>query len=202
MRRSKQHIAATTTTLHDKAAVNNSSKLWCSCQQPDDGRFMICCDFKGPNCKIWYHGDCVGITKSRGKRMERKDMDFICPMCSDTIASNTEANPSVESTELPPYTAMSPPSFIWNNNIEGVEFVQSVSVAYDEVVYWRRNLFLVPYGKAGHEFVQELAALFHSYGEASALECIALKAAMLLCTLLLQRPHTNASSKDFISCLQ
>ena len=25
---------------------------------------------------------------------------------------------------------------------------------------------------------------------------------MLLCTLLLQRPYTNASSKDFISCLQ
>ena len=50
--------------------------------------------------------------------------------------------------------------------------------------------------------MQELAAVFCSYGEGSALECIALKAAMLLCTLLLQRPHTNASSKDFISCLQ
>ena len=121
MRRSKRRIAAaTTTTLRDEAAVNDSSKLWCSCQQPDDGRFMICCDSKGPKCKIRYHGDCVGITKSRGKRMEREDMDFICPMCSDT---NTEANPSVESTELPPYTVMSPPSFIWNNTIEGVEFV-------------------------------------------------------------------------------
>ena len=74
-------------------------------------------------------------------------MDFICPMCSDTTTTNTEANPSVESTELPPYTVMSPPSFIWNNVIEGVEFVQSVSVAYDEVVYWRHNLFLVPMEK-------------------------------------------------------
>ena len=42
--------------------------------------------------------------------------------------------------------------------------------------------------------MQEPAALFRSYGEGSALECIALKAAMLLYTLLLQRPYINASS--------
>ena len=44
--------------------------------------------------------------------------------------------------------------------------------------------------------------MFHSYGEKSALGCIALKAAMLCCTLLLQKPHPNASSRDFINCLQ
>ena len=54
----------------------------------------------------------------------------------------------------------------------------------------------------GCKFVKELAVLFRSYGEGSALECIALKAAMLCCTLLLQRPYSNASSKDFISSLQ
>jgi len=74
MRRSKRRMAATSTTLRDETAVNEFSKLLCLCQQPDDGRLMICCDFKGPNCKIWYHGDCVGITTSRGKRMEHDDI--------------------------------------------------------------------------------------------------------------------------------
>ena len=50
--------------------------------------------------------------------------------------------------------------------------------------------------------VQELSRLFCSYGENTALECIALKAAMLCWTLLLQKPHPTASSKDFINCLQ
>jgi len=59
-----------------------------------------------------------------------------------------------------------------------------------------------PFGKVGKEFVEELAHLFRSYGERSALECIALKAAMLCCALLLQKPHPNASSRDFINCLQ
>ena len=103
---------------------------------------------------------------------------------------------------LPSFSEMPPPSFLWNGTIEGSDFVDRVTAAYDEVVHWRRNLFVVPFGKVGKEFVQELARLFRSYGEKSALECIALKAAMLCCTLLLQKPHPTASSKDFINCLQ
>ena len=58
---------------------------------------------------------------------------------------------------------------------------------------------MVPCGKAGREFVQELTRLFR---ERYALECIALKAAMLYHTLLLQKPNVSVSSKDIINCLQ
>ena len=61
---------------------------------------------------------------------------------------------------------------------------------------------MVPFGKAGREFVQGLTRLFCCYRERSALECIALKVAMLFCTLLLQKPHVSASSKDIVNCLQ
>ena len=40
-------------------------------------RFMICCD----QCEEWFHGDCVGITVSMGKRMERAGKDYVCPVC-------------------------------------------------------------------------------------------------------------------------
>ena len=69
-------------------------------------------------------------------------------------------------------------------------------------MHWQRNLFRVPYGRVGGDFVQELAKLFHSYGEAGALEAIALKAAMLMCALLLQKPHSRTSNRDLVSCLQ
>ena len=42
-----------------------------------DFRFMICCDI----CEEWYHGDCVGISVSQGKRMEREGNDYACPVC-------------------------------------------------------------------------------------------------------------------------
>ena len=65
-------------------------------------------------------------------------------------------------------------------------------------------MFLVPYGRVGRDFVHELAKLFLSYGEAGALEGsgIAIKAAMLMCALVLQKPHSQSSSHDLSNCLQ
>ena len=124
------------------------------------------------------------------------------PSADMAIPSAVSATASDVSVELPSFSVMPPPAFLWNGTIEGSDFVERVNIAYDEVVHWKRNLFMVPFGKAGREFVQELTHLFRCYGERSALECIALKAAMLFCTLLLQKPHVSASSKDIINCLQ
>jgi len=47
---------------------------------------MICCDVKGEGCKIC---DCVGITKTQGKRMERNNEEYVCPVCltaAETVA--------------------------------------------------------------------------------------------------------------------
>ncbi len=40
---------------------------------------MICCD----QCEEWYHGSCVGISVSQGKRMEREGNDYTCPICME-----------------------------------------------------------------------------------------------------------------------
>ena len=32
-------------------------------------------------CMIWYHADCVWISKSQGKHMERNGEEFVCPVC-------------------------------------------------------------------------------------------------------------------------
>jgi len=44
--------------------------------------------------------------------------------------------------------------------------------------------------------------MFAAYGNSSSLECIALKAAMVMCVLLLQNPHKVAKTKDFTSSLE
>ena len=48
---------------------------------------------------------------------------------------------------------------------------------------------MVPFGKVGTNFVRELSKLFDSYGTASTIECITLKAAMVMPALLLQCRH-------------
>ena len=198
MRHSTRRKAATA-VAKDSAPV----ELWCICQQPEAGRFMICCDVQGDGCKVWYHVDCVGLSKSQGKCMERTGEAFICPVCisADVLSTSGAVTPDSSAAQLPSYCDLSAPSFMWGD-VEGIDFVQQISSAYDVIVHWRRNLFLVPFGIVGKAFVQELARLFTAYGEGGALECIAIKAAMVMCSLLLQKPHRSAKTRDFIASLE
>ena len=82
--------------------------------------------------------------------------------------------------ELPSYTTLSSPAFVWSENVDGADFTQMISAAYTEVVHWQHNLFLTPSGKVGKRFTSELARLFRAYDEGSGLEPIALKAAMVM----------------------
>uniref|UniRef100_S4RE66 TFIIS central domain-containing protein n=1 Tax=Petromyzon marinus TaxID=7757 RepID=S4RE66_PETMA len=62
---------------------------------------MICCD----RCEDWFHGDCVGITVSRGRQMERNGEDYICPNCSskeDESKQVTEYNLFEKAAVVPP----------------------------------------------------------------------------------------------------
>ena len=153
-------------------------------------RFMIECDHKGENCHHWYHGDCVGITPTEGRRLESQGEPFICPFCA-TVPS------------LPPFTSANAPNFTWGSStITGSIFCEQIHKAYESIVHWRHNLFLVPFGSVGSHFVIELAKLYESYGSASAMECIALKAAMVLPPLLLQKPHRQSKSREHIKCLE
>ena len=83
----------------------------------------------------------------------------------------------------------------------GEDFIQVINAAYEETVHWHPNLFSPPSGKAGKAFTDELSKLFKAYGENSALEPIALKAAMVLPSLLLQKPHQGSKSRDHRECL-
>ena len=75
-------------------------------------------------------------------------------------------------------------------------------MAYEEVIHWRRNLFLVPSGASGEAFVSELARLFQANADTSSLECIALKATTVMQILLLQKPSRTSKTKDHVMHLQ
>ena len=91
---------------------------------------------------------------------------------------------------------------MWNESVEGGMFQKSVELAYKEVVKWKRNIFLVPSGKVGERFVDELSKMFRAYGESTAMEPAAITAAMTMPALLLQKPHPKSKVKDHVKCLE
>ena len=53
--------------------VKMSKRLFCVCRQPDDNRFMVCCD----GCEDWFHPPCIGLTEKFVKDIEH----FLCSEC-------------------------------------------------------------------------------------------------------------------------
>ena len=105
-------------------------------------------------------------------------------------------------TPLPSFLPSADPSFTWGH-LDSKTFTELISKAYKEVVFWRRNVFSVPYGNnCGKAFVSELARLFHAYAAGSALESITLKAVTVGSVLLLQKPSRTSKSRDHVECLE
>ena len=105
--------------------------------------------------------------------MESQGEPFVCSYCSGLPA-------------LPCYTPANKRS--GSSSVDGDLFSERISKAYTTIVHWCPILFSVPHSRMGNRFVSELSKLFNNYGHFSALESVALKAAMVMPALLLQRP--------------
>ena len=93
----------------------------------------------------------------------------------------TPCIPNFESTQIP----LSPDLQLFKNQID---------IAYDETIKWRKNVFIVPKGKIGRSFIEELSKWLEHFNESSLYQCIALKVFMLLPSLLLQKPSATSKS--------
>ena len=116
-----------------------------------------------------------------------------------TTASTASMQPPIQpavATAAPPSIIASAysPQFCWGE-LDASAFTERLNRAYSVVVHWRRNIFNIPSGNADTDFVRELSRLFRAYAKCSSLESIALKAAMTLCVLLLQKPSRTSKSR-------
>ena len=91
-----------------------------------------------------------------------------------------------------------PLNFRWGEHT-GQAIFDVVNSCYEEVVHWKPNLFLVPFGSAGTSFVKEVARLLQAFGDGSSLERISMKAISLMQILLLQKPSKRSKTKEHIS---
>ena len=73
---------------------------------------------------------------------------------------------------------------------------------YNTVVHWKKSLFLLPSGSTGKGFIEEMARLINSLTFRSEQDTIAMKALMVLPTLLLQKTSCTSKSKDNVETLK
>ena len=118
-----------------------------------------------------------------------------------SISQEVMTNETGEMYSLPAFSVAQEPNFM-RAEVDGVSFAGAVDCAYTEVIHWRRNVFKVPSEKTGKAFAAELSRFLRAYANGSTLETIALKCAMILPFLLLQKPHKTSKAKDHIRRLE
>ena len=105
----------------------------------------------------------------------------------------TQSNLTIISSESISFTTDACDN-IWNENKTFIE--SKIDSAYNEIVYWKKVLFLLPTGAAGKGFIEEMIRLVNGLTYKPNLETIALKALMIMPGLLLQRTSLNSKSKE------
>ena len=77
------------------------------------------------------------------------------------------------------------------------DILQAGNSMYEEIVYFRKNLFKLPSGAAGKRFLKELTRLIEIWNENKLpLSNVSLKMAMLLPAVLLQKPCRKSTAKQ------
>ena len=103
---------------------------------------------------------------------------------------------------LPPYKQMTSDPGNSYNSVPILEFIKIVDSIYDEVVWWRKNLFQTPSGGSGKAFIKLLTTWLRLFNENSNLQKVAIKVFMILPVLLLQKPSVSSKVKEHINVLQ
>ena len=81
-------------------------------------------------------------------------------------------------------------------------FEANLSTIYEQIVYWRKNLFLLPSRKAGKQYIDETTKLMNEWLIESPLKDIAFKATLIMPNLLLQKLSKNSKAKDHLKALE
>ena len=84
---------------------------------------------------------------------------------------------------------------IWEN-LSIMDLQQVVSSTYEKAIKWKRNLLMLLSEKAGKKYIDECTRLILEWLNDSQLQSIAIKALMIMPSLLLQNCSRNSKAKD------
>ena len=73
---------------------------------------------------------------------------------------------------------------------------------YNEICRWRKNLFMVPRGKAGSNFIIELTRLLYLFIDNTKWSRVSLALVNIFIPLMLQKPSSKSKAKENAQYLQ
>ena len=169
------------------------------------------------DCFTWSHAKCAGISEEQLAILTSDEKSkWFCSVCKDSPSPlsqalteyRNKANPSTDPIEvdneeditvplsLPAFSTECKISSATWGDLSGDEIQTTMDNAYEEVVRWRKNLFKVPTGAIGKDFIAEVTKTLDMFNSSSNMESVAITMLNTMFPLLLQKPTAKSKAKD------
>ena len=114
-------------------------------------------------CRTWNHRICLKLDQQEYVQLSKSDELFKCPTCDDRFIAS-----------LPDFQCNDGLCQAKFGELAGEEIREVIDNTYDEVVQWNSNLFKVPSGKAGRDFLDEMVKTINLFNCGSNLASVAI----------------------------
>ena len=84
----------------------------------------------------------------------------------------------------------------------GSTLEKDLNNAYEKIVHWKKNLFMLPSGAAEKSYVEEVTRLMKLWIQDTSVKSISLRAVHVMPALLLQKPSKSSKAKDHLQVLE
>ena len=137
-----------------------------------DGVDGIFCD----KCHLWHHKECLNLSDAEYEQLsdENNDIEWFCAWCRSIIGNKIK----------------------WGE-MEGEDAIQqAIQSAYYMILGWRKNLFSLPRGKCGTDFIKKLTELINLFVNKTKWQRIALSLVHIFVPIMLQKPSSKSRPRD------
>ena len=170
--------ASVSNPLHPPTALANTCP---ACETTTNrGGDVVQCD----QCTLWYHVSC---TNDNELPVTLK-YNWYCKSCFQSYFPNFTPTRDISSGK-------------WGN-LSGLSIKKSLHTAYDTIISWKPNLFRLPSGAIGKEFVEEITSIVNHYIRNTEMQSVAMQALMVVGPLLLQKPSKRSKNKEHTAHLK
>lgn len=90
--------------------------------------------------------------------------------------------------------------FMWGQ-LNGDQATRELKECYEKVVYWRKNIFMLPKGASGKDYIRETTRLINGWTTESPIKECAMYAIHVMPALLLQKPAKTSKSRHHVEAL-
>ena len=114
------------------------------------------------HCKLWYHKECTELPDDRYYALiNDRRRKWKCEWCIRCVDLNRTVDVPINDVEtlLPKFDIVVnefTPNNLFRSNEAWQRFEENVNLAYRAIACYKKNLFNVPSGTVGKEFIKEL----------------------------------------------